>query len=807
MFEYNQKLVLKIDGEYIPVTVDVQSKRIAKGKVMVSPCVGESFRVSETDLITLEEYTAIKAAIAAPAAPINLANPQEFTDSLAKLDNAAAIKDLCDRLCKRLFTEGQEYTPKSRSNKLAPYSKLVKELPVLEGVTGFYQVKQDGSQWLRHLYYKYTGIADTNWQEINQKASEKVIENLADQKPLDAQRYEECVNKLLASKSVWEIGAGLIAASGRRPIEIVIDGEFEIEGNGLKFSGQAKKRDEIFEDYCIPLISCTPKLFIESLTKFRKSYQVQNHIAKVKAGKFEKGKEADNIRVQINRLGINPALNWIPVSDSKSNPTCSDLRAAWIAIVESKFKDDSKYSLLYRSEVLGHELNVGSIPALNYSRYVVVEPKPDFVADLREVEVVVAEWEKEEIATEEVPVFQVDDRVMWCNIPAIVFDIRVRNCGVGYDYFLKNDGGRHWSGWSQGMNELVARVDEAKVDEVIVDSQQFDSQQRTTIADLLPQESEILAEQTQLIALPPKELRIDSNSTITPDISGRHALDFYETPPWLTLLALANVPLSGTIGECCVGHGAIASIVQMAGLKVWTNDIDPAKPADYHSNATLPESWEQLPPADWIVTNPPYADMSAPIVKNAYAHASRGIVMILRQNWIEGCDDRRAFLKAHPPTLAISVPRYCYRKGKPDKNGVSRWATDQCPTWIYVWEKANRSGLTKILTLGADEIPLFHRTPESIPSVEAIEAEVQRIMANKPVEEADRITQIMLNFLEQNNVSAKPVYVSQTVVKKLCGVGNDKANLWINQYKELLAKHNAGRNPFGSEQRIAMQSL
>jgi hypothetical protein len=942
MFKFNDKLVLKVDGEYMPVTCARNQISQKSKSLRVSFCTGESFWAKLSDLITLEEYAAIKASAPAPApapAPINLANPQEFADALAKLNDAVAIQELCFLLCVWLFVKGREYSPKSRSNKLAPYSKLVKELPATEGTTGFYQIKPDGSQWLRHLYYKYTGIADTNWAEINQKASQKVVESLADQKPIDADLYEQCVGKLLASEQVWEIGAGLIAASGRRPIEIVISGEFEeVDGEGLKFGGQAKKRDEVFEDYYIPLIRCSPKLFVEKLEKFRESCQIKNHLARVEAGEFAEGKEADNIRIQINRLGIAPILAWIPVE--KNVPTCSDLRAAWVTIVESKYKNDSKYSLLYRSEILGHKLSVGNIPALNYSRYA-VKSKSDFVADLREVEAVVEKWEKEEVVAEQVPVFEIGDRVLWCDLPAIVADLREPENGVGYDYFLKNDGGKHWSGWSQGLNRLVARVDElpASQKSAIENQQQitaislhqpwasliasghkcFETRSWPTkyrgpiaihaakkieedprllkllgipaskvprgaivaiadLADCVQMDAAFIAAQSDtermcgdwsvgrwawrlenvrtiepvaargmqglwqwemppflevvdhkfvpVVATAIKLVKIDSSPAITADISGRHEevraklekecpienvdatapsknidaiipqiasrheFDFYETPPWLTLLTLANVPLSGTIGECCVGHGAIASILQMANFKIWTNDIDPAKPADHHSDARLPESWQQLPPANWIVTNPPYADMSAPIVKNAYSHAKKGIVMILRQNWIEGCDDRRDFLKAHPPTLAISVPRYCYRKGK---NGT--WATDQCPTWIYIWDKSNRSGLTKIITLGADEIPLFHRTPEGIPSVEKIEAQVQRIMESKPVEEGDRITQTMLQFMEQN-VGNRRVYVGQTVVAKLCKIGNNKANTWIKENRELLAKHNKGLNPF-----------
>ncbi|MBD2566060.1 MULTISPECIES: hypothetical protein [Nostoc] len=37
---------------------------------------------------------------------------------------------------------------------------------------------------------------------------------------------------------------------------------------------------------------------------------------------------------------------------------------------------------------------------------------------------------------------------------------------------------------------------------------------------------------------------------------GRHPLNFYESPSWFTTELLRHVPLSGVIGEPCVGHGA-----------------------------------------------------------------------------------------------------------------------------------------------------------------------------------------------------------------------------------------------------------
>lgn len=204
--------------------------------------------------------------------------------------------------------------------------------------------------------------------------------------------------------------------------------------------------------------------------------------------------------------------------------------------------------------------------------------------------------------------------------------------------------------------------------------------------------------------------------------SNRHDFDFYKTPAWLTLLALKYIPFSGTIGEPCAGHGAIFSIMKSAGFNIWTNDVDLAKPADYHSDATNVQHWESLPDADWITSNPPYGRLAAPIVQNAYHHARKGIAMVLRLNWFEVCDDRINFLKQYPPTTILNVPRFCYTK-----SAKGKWATDQCPTNVYCWDKSNTSGLTKIISLSKSEIPLFYRNPDEAPAFELVEAEIARI--------------------------------------------------------------------------------
>lgn len=96
--------------------------------------------------------------------------------------------------------------------------------------------------------------------------------------------------------------------------------------------------------------------------------------------------------------------------------------------------------------------------------------------------------------------------------------------------------------------------------------------------------------------------------------------------------------------------------------------------------------------------------------------------MVLRLNWLEVCDDRAKFLKKHPPTTILNVPRFCYTR-----SAKGKWATDQCPTNLYCWDKSNTSKLTEIISLSKSEIPLFYGNPDEAPASELVEAEIARI--------------------------------------------------------------------------------
>jgi len=204
--------------------------------------------------------------------------------------------------------------------------------------------------------------------------------------------------------------------------------------------------------------------------------------------------------------------------------------------------------------------------------------------------------------------------------------------------------------------------------------------------------------------------------TEQPQAITRHPLNFYESPSWFTTELLRYVPLSGVIGEPCVGHGAIASLLQVwpQTKSIWTNDIDPNREADCHLDATLSESWDKFPECDWICTNPPYAEFAAPIIKNAYRKARVGVAAFLLTSFLEPCSDRSAFLEDHPPSLVLVLPRFCFRKDKKGK----RWATDNMTISCFVWDK--RATEQRIITRPANKIIGFYKNPDKVISQESV---------------------------------------------------------------------------------------
>lgn len=174
------------------------------------------------------------------------------------------------------------------------------------------------------------------------------------------------------------------------------------------------------------------------------------------------------------------------------------------------------------------------------------------------------------------------------------------------------------------------------------------------------------------------------------DPTARHAEDFYATPTYQTRALLRRLPLRGVghnwiLFEPCAGDGAIVRELP-AESRVVANDIVPRDPflPDYLLDATKGESWKRFNGVDVVLTNPPF-DCAIEIARHAYEAARIGMALLLRLSWLEPTEnqrrrkqlrpdrDRGPWLKAHPPTACIVLPRHDYRNNGDTDSVTSAW--------------------------------------------------------------------------------------------------------------------------------------
>jgi len=296
--------------------------------------------------------------------------PQEYFDRIKNLRNPDEIKLVCEELTAELFNETDK--PKTRINKLSAYNALIKTIPnedLVECENAYIQTRSEGSFWKRHLHFKFTGIADTNFNGkdgINTKTV--VLNRLGNKQLLPVTEYLKATCLLLQSNDPHELAVGLIAASGRRPIEILARGSFTLEselpeylkpGYFVNFRGQAKKRD--YEDteraeYRIGLL--VPAVtFLQAFEKFRampESVEIleflKNHEGTPeKVNAMIEDRRGNSLRrvTQRSFKGVSKRS-----SDLELNP--KTLRAMYVALVSERDCPKHINDLLWKAQSLGH---------------------------------------------------------------------------------------------------------------------------------------------------------------------------------------------------------------------------------------------------------------------------------------------------------------------------------------------------------------------------------------------------------------------------------------------------------------------
>ena len=177
------------------------------------------------------------------------------------------------------------------------------------------------------------------------------------------------------------------------------------------------------------------------------------------------------------------------------------------------------------------------------------------------------------------------------------------------------------------------------------------------------------------------------------DPYARHEDDFYATPAWMTRALLRRLPSNwscqhGRVIEPCAGDGAIVRELQRAraDLDVLTNDIVARRPMlpEFLLDARKLETWQAFGRTgrlDLVITNPPF-DVAFDIAVQAYEAVTLGMVLLLRLSWLEPTDDRGPWLKLHPPTRQITLPRYDWRGDGRTDSVTSAWFLWAKQAWL-----------------------------------------------------------------------------------------------------------------------------
>jgi hypothetical protein len=322
----------------------------------------------------------------------------EATKDLMSLEE---IKPYCDRFNQWVNTN-TKYSTKSLGTVLSRYGfyKLFKSLKLEQGKNAETIPIRDkdgnpkGTQ-LRHYAVLLCGLDEKEWKERNETT--RVIERLGNDHEIDPDAYLEVTGQLLESSDPHELAVGLIAATGRRPHEILARAKFvplERQPYQVQFEGQGKKRGE---KPVFPIATLYPaEYIIKCLSRLRREASTKALLKEV-AQESPKDLAAQNQAIDSRRNGsLNRVVreafgnqeNVVPIlafRHGEEQGNCKALRAAYGALATHRDCNRSVGSkMLHYARLLGHfvsenptdkELqNVAT--SLGYADYFTTKPVP-----------------------------------------------------------------------------------------------------------------------------------------------------------------------------------------------------------------------------------------------------------------------------------------------------------------------------------------------------------------------------------------------------------------------------------------------
>lgn len=151
--------------------------------------------------------------------------------------------------------------------------------------------------------------------------------------------------------------------------------------------------------------------------------------------------------------------------------------------------------------------------------------------------------------------------------------------------------------------------------------------------------------------------------------------------PWYT--HFLGLHLSGSFCEPCIGQGAIATHIQNnSELKlIWSNDYDDDTLADENRDASLPYLWEEMTKPDYMISNPPYGELAAPIIRQGLVNVNIAVAALVRLNFLERCRDRD---ELPDPNIVLVLPRVKW-------DNTDYKTSDKVTHCWVIWDKRMRT--------------------------------------------------------------------------------------------------------------------
>ncbi len=294
----------------------------------------------------------------------------ELFEATKDLRSLEEIKPHCDRFNE--WIASQNYSQKSLGTLFSRYGLYSKfrSIQLEQGKNAESIAKHDPDgkvkgYELKHYVPLLCGLNQGQWQNRNQ--SSRAIDRLENSTEIEPVSYIEVTGKLLASDDPHELAVGIIAATGRRPHEVIARAKFSpVEGKAyhVMFQGQGKKRGETPEFEIATLYPAD--YVIKCLAKLRREPGTKSLLKEV-AAEFPKSVTRQNVEIDKRRnQSLNRVVRAYFGDKGQDNPVlkfrhgeqqdnCKALRAAYAVLATERDCQGSYGSkILHASRLLGH---------------------------------------------------------------------------------------------------------------------------------------------------------------------------------------------------------------------------------------------------------------------------------------------------------------------------------------------------------------------------------------------------------------------------------------------------------------------